>query len=122
MTNKCEICKNKEICKYKEGYKSLADKIKEMFKDTKADEVLSVELDCKYFNKEESMQTAPENKNIDYELFYHGYQLTNKNKCEGCPTYERIKRGEFVVGDQCTYCQNSPTKVTCNCNCSCKGE
>ena len=41
------------------------------------------------------------------------YGLSGKNECEGCPIYEKLKKGETVIGDGCSFCSKYPYKVTC---------
>lgn len=35
-----------------------------------------------------------------------------RQRCEGCHIYERMKKGEPVVNDSCTFCANNPNKIT----------
>ena len=40
------------------------------------------------------------------------FPAIQNNVCEGCPTYEKIKNGETVIGDGCYFCSKYPYKVT----------
>ncbi len=42
------------------------------------------------------------------------YGLSGKNDCEGCPIYEKLKKGETVIGDGCYWCGKYPYKATCD--------
>ena len=33
--------------------------------------------------------------------------------CEGCPIYEKLKKGETVIGDGCSFCSKYPYKINC---------
>ena len=40
------------------------------------------------------------------------FPTIKNNVCEGCPTYEKMKNGEILIGDACYWCDKSPYKVT----------
>lgn len=73
MTNKCEVCKNKEICKYKTEYEKMLESFPTV--SWKKD-IFEVELNCKYYEKEKQLSTQEME-----QLLRGNYVGCNKSAC-----------------------------------------
>ena len=56
---KCDSCTHKEVCKYKDGYASLSERIKREHGDPDCFKGVYVEVSCSYFKDGKIIYTTP---------------------------------------------------------------
>lgn len=69
----------------------------------KISEFLDIKFEFNYATV--TIETTSPNLYVSY--------TNSRQQCEGCYIYERIKKGEPVVTDACSFCGRNPNKITC---------
>lgn len=116
--NNCNECIHNKVCRLVDIAKRingkmtiLFDEVEKEFKDTVSDQ-FEVEIKCKDFEL-----PVPKINEINIDKLTgtgKGLEVFGvSNPCEGCPTYEMLKKGQTYVGDvPCQWCDKNPYKIT----------
>lgn len=120
MNEICSSCAHKEVCRYEEEFKTKYEKIQEALKKVSCGDLIETDVKCKHYSCGAigTIQKSPYNPlSPDWTYWPWGKDFNSSyNHCENCLNKHYLTDLTTIGDTPCTFCQYSPTRVTCVAN------